>query len=1088
MAVPRAILAVLLAAVTVIPAALVATPAVAATPVAPSSPSVLINELANGGAGSDSDGFFELRNWGEEPVDLAGWHVFRCSWQGLRSNVGRPETDLAGVILQPGQIYTVSKIGMPGDAHVTQPFSTNGFGLYLEGPAGELVDAVGVYPNDPWPTQSECTTSANLTNSLDFPMNESWQRVAATGDPAVDFVAAASTVGEVNARSATASADTDVIISEVAGNGPAADDDEFLELQNAGSTAVDVSGWQVFRCSATGRARPNTLQLTIADGTVLEPSARYVIGGPGFTGDVDATWPTQLADVEFGVLIRTAEGDLVDRVAVSAYGDSACQRDGAKLPSILDPVAAESWQRTDDGTFVIGSRTPGQRNRQVEASVFRTEFAYPEPIGVAISELADDPPVDELAPGSEQRNFIEVGNYGDAVVDVSGWTVRRCEADGIRSRDLQVTVPNGTLLEPGEVFLAARAGTAAAELADATYAASLNFLGTGIWLADAAGTRIDSVGVYAQNEMDASNVIASPCTKGTSLTTYQPDRMLSETFQRAAFSGDDALDFVVAQQTPGVIDLLGYVDPTVRVASIAPAAVSMGVSQTASRLHARVQEAAQNATAPAAVIETFSGVSAVPLTSLVGFHETSDGADAADQGFGLPYQRIVLDAAGLAEGSVVEWSGRTVGRNELQFSAWSAGAWRLLDAATSADPIAGAPVILAGSLIAADVITATDGASTVTLLVQDGPRTEPTISGGIDGSLEAPEDYDFAITHVTDTQYLSESYPEVYTQLISWIADQADDRKIAFATHTGDLVQNWVDPDQSEARARIEFERASTIQSILDDAGIPNSVLPGNHDNKRGVTNDLFNEYFGPERYESMPWYGGSIAPGDNSANFSTFERDGAKFLMLSLPYAYGEAEMVWAEEIVTSHPEYNVIISTHEHVMPKTLEESAHRSSNSRWVSHGAELWERVIAPNQNVVIVLSGHFHGLGQLITENAGGLEGHTVVELLADYQEFRTHTGERATGFFRMLQFDLDQGAIAVDTRSMRLDAASSADYDYRQFLPDNGLATTPSNVRPWNIVETGLQHRYGAEDDEFTAYVALQHPKLVATDAVRVSE
>ncbi len=200
-------------------------------------------------------------------------------------------------------------------------------------------------------------------------------------------------------------------------------------------------------------------------------------------------------------------------------------------------------------------------------------------------------------------------------------------------------------------------------------------------------------------------------------------------------------------------------------------------------------------------------------------------------------------------------------------------------------------------------------------------------------------------------------------------------------------------------------------------------MLPGNHDNKRGVSNDLFNEYFGPERYEGTPWYGGSIAPGDNSANFSTFERDGAKFLMLSLPYAYGEAEMVWAEGIVTSHPDFNVIISTHEHVMPKTLEESAHRSSNSRWVSHGAELWERVIAPNPNVVIVLSGHFHGLGQLVTENAGGIEGHTVVELLADYQEFRTHTGERATGFFRMLQFDLDQGAIAVDTRSMRLDAA-----------------------------------------------------------------
>src|SRR4051794_1608859 len=42
-------------------------------------PRILINELANGGPNSDSDTFFELRNWGGESVDLTGWHVYRCS-------------------------------------------------------------------------------------------------------------------------------------------------------------------------------------------------------------------------------------------------------------------------------------------------------------------------------------------------------------------------------------------------------------------------------------------------------------------------------------------------------------------------------------------------------------------------------------------------------------------------------------------------------------------------------------------------------------------------------------------------------------------------------------------------------------------------------------------------------------------------------------------------------------------------------------------------------------------------------------------------------------------------------------------------
>jgi len=172
--------------------------------------------------------------------------------------------------------------------------------------------------------------------------------------------------------------------------------------------------------------------------------------------------------------------------------------------------------------------------------------------------------------------------------------------------------------------------------------------------------------------------------------------------------------------------------------------------------------------------------------------------------------------------------------------------------------------------------------------------------------------------------------------------------------------------------------------------------------------------------------------------------------------------------------------------VSPKTLEQPALRSSNSRWVSRASELWERVIAPNRNVVVVLSGHFHGIGQIVTENAGGIEGHTVTELLADYQEFRTHSGERATGFFRMLQVDIDGGAIAVDTRSVRLAASYSSEYDYRQFVPENGSVNAPTNARPWNVIDAGLQHRYTEEDDEFTARLQLQHPKLVDTDAVLV--
>ena len=42
---------------------------------------------------------------------------------------------------------------------------------------------------------------------------------------------------------------------------------------------------------------------------------------------------------------------------------------------------------------------------------------------------------------------------------------------------------------------------------------------------------------------------------------------------------------------------------------------------------------------------------------------------------------------------------------------------------------------------------------------------------------------------------------------------------------------------------------------------------------------------------------------------------------------------------MVTSHSAFNVIVSTHEHVMPKTREVDALSAANARWTSRAQEL-----------------------------------------------------------------------------------------------------------------------------------------------------
>jgi len=1062
-------------------------------------PSILINELSNGTSESDNNGFIELRNWGTVPVSLSGWNLYRCSSQGLRSNYSRPEADFGGRTLAPGETFTISAVGMPGDVHVTQPYALGGFGAILEAPDHVVADAVGVFPNEPWPTESECTSGENLPNVLNFAADESWQRISATGDTRADFIVARSTIAADNATAQappSRPADRQIVISEFSPSGPEGPSDEFVEIENTGSIAVDISGWQVYRCTASGRLRTNTQQLVVDTGTTLEPGQRWVAAAGGYTGSADDSYETPFADEASGVLIATAQGALVDKLAMTPYADSACQDADSKLPAVLDYVAGESYQLTDDG-YIVAPRTPGAPNARTASSVLAQSFDYSDSPAVMISEVATDPSAAHLPAGATQRNFIEIANYSDESVDIGGWSIRRCEVTGIRSRTPQHEIPRGTTLAPDETYLIAREGTAlaASASANASYSTSLNFLGTGVWLENDTGARVDSVGIFHVNEMDASNVTVSPCSKGLPLETYLPDRLTGESFQRSRFTGVDVDDFVVNAATPGVIDRVEWLSPTELVARTSALHEATKKSAATATL-ARADRESPPSRLPAndkraSVLEAFSGVTeGAPLTVLRGPDETRMALGEQPEGFGIvtddswgyPYQRFVLDATALTIGDTLTWAGSTHGRNEVTLSVWDATvtAWRAIDAGVpSAD---GGEVVLTGILAANDV-----DRERVTLLVQDSKRAAPTVSTKRTGEFENPDNYDFAVSHITDTQYLSESYPEVYAQSVGWIIDNSAERKIAFTTHTGDLIQNWVDPNQSEARARIEFGRASEIQGLLDNAGLPNSVLPGNHDNKRGQDNSLFNEYFPPMRYEGTEWYGGSIAQGDNTANYSLFEHDGAKFLMLSLPYAYGEREIEWASEIVTDNPDRNIIISTHEHVSPKTEFEQARRSESSRWLSKGRELWNRVIAPNRNVIAVLSGHFHGLGQIVTENAGGLEGHTVVELLADYQEFRTHDGDRATGFQRLLQFDLDGGAIAVDTFSATLDATASFDYDYPQFVPENGSDSALANGRPWRIVEAGVQDRYTAEDDEFTAAVSFQYPKAVATDGLWLS-
>ncbi|WP_210400154.1 metallophosphoesterase, partial [Corynebacterium sp. HMSC034A01] len=306
--------------------------------------------------------------------------------------------------------------------------------------------------------------------------------------------------------------------------------------------------------------------------------------------------------------------------------------------------------------------------------------------------------------------------------------------------------------------------------------------------------------------------------------------------------------------------------------------------------------------------------------------------------------------------------------------------------------------------------------------------------------------------HTKNRTPSTEQNPASYTQMIAWLAANKDARDIIASVHTGDVIQNWLRGNQEPDRAVLEFERASKIMKIFEDAGMPYGILPGNHDNVWGASNEMFNEYFPASRYESNPWWGGH-GPDGNASNFFTMERDGAKFLFLQMGFDSSEEEIDWADKVIADHPDHNVIFSTHEYLRPE--EDARSNPDNGRWTAQGDLLFDRLVEPHSNVVLVFSGHLHGVRQRITEREDGTH---VIETVADYQSYE-EDGARDALYTRLYQFDLDSGKVAANAYSPRL-----------------------QSFEPWKNDPRDLG--YTPESDEFVYDADLQYDKQVTTSGI----
>ncbi|MBB6480737.1 metallophosphoesterase [Spirochaeta isovalerica] len=283
----------------------------------------------------------------------------------------------------------------------------------------------------------------------------------------------------------------------------------------------------------------------------------------------------------------------------------------------------------------------------------------------------------------------------------------------------------------------------------------------------------------------------------------------------------------------------------------------------------------------------------------------------------------------------------------------------------------------------------------------------------------------FSIVLLPDTQYYTQYHPETYYRQTQWIADNRAENNIQFVIHLGDLT------DDNTFRQWRVADRAHTI---LDDANIPYSVIPGNHDNplhgkKRNTSR--FNRYFGPDRFSGKEWYGGHYEEG-NENNYTFFSVGDLHFMVLSLEFLPRQEVLQWANRVIAEHYDTRVIVVTHSY-----MKRGGDRYDNGsgKYDIEGADgqtIWDKFVKKHSNVFMVLCGHVSDSELRISK---GLNGNSVHQILTDFQ----NEPNGGNGWLRVLQFYPDQNRINVETLSVEKDVNRffQTSYDSAPFQKDH---------------------------------------------------
>lgn len=225
---------------------------------------------------------------------------------------------------------------------------------------------------------------------------------------------------------------------------------------------------------------------------------------------------------------------------------------------------------------------------------------------------------------------------------------------------------------------------------------------------------------------------------------------------------------------------------------------------------------------------------------------------------------------------------------------------------------------------------------------------------------------DYSFVFVPDTQELSRNHIEEFNGLTTWIKDNKERYNIEGVFGLGDIVQTNSSTGQ--------WQIAKNAYEILDGV-VPYVPVPGNHDRTSRNEEDFsqFNTYFPYEKFKNREHFGGSFPEGTMNSSYHYFTAGGVKYMMLALVDYPSEADIAWANSVISANSDCNVIVTTHDYL-----------DWNGVRTATGENLWTKLVSVHKNIVAVVCGHI-GCSDVVVGESTGANGNNVVEILSNAQ-------------------------------------------------------------------------------------------------------